>query len=179
MFGKGRWFACRRCGWRGRRAWSDKDLLRRYEYGAGGAEIDPEMVVLDSPGAARAKLKHRPKRRKAQDSPSDDPLRVTPETLHESHAPVATYSRNTSRRSRRRRSRRTSRAVVITVAVTLAALTLAALGSTAGCYQGSSEQFGVGRAAAVAPASDREKNTLAVAPLIPYLRYAEVRTPAQ
>ncbi|HWI19878.1 MAG TPA: M48 family metalloprotease, partial [Vicinamibacterales bacterium] len=35
------------------------------------------------------------------------------------------------------------------------------------------------RAAAVAPASAREKNTLAVAPLIPYLRYAEAKAPTQ
>jgi Peptidase family M48 len=35
------------------------------------------------------------------------------------------------------------------------------------------------RAAAVAPTSAREKNTLAVAPLIPYLRYADTKTPTQ
>jgi hypothetical protein len=35
------------------------------------------------------------------------------------------------------------------------------------------------RAAAVAPASAREKSTLAVSPLIPYLRYADAKTPAQ
>ena len=32
------------------------------------------------------------------------------------------------------------------------------------------------RAAAVAPTTDREKNTLAVSPLIPYLRYAEAKS---
>lgn len=35
------------------------------------------------------------------------------------------------------------------------------------------------RAAAVAPANAREKNTLAVAPLIPYLRYADTKTATQ
>jgi hypothetical protein len=35
------------------------------------------------------------------------------------------------------------------------------------------------RATAVTPASDREKSTLAVTPLIPYLRYADAKAPAQ
>ena len=38
---------CRRCGWRGRRDWSDEDLRALMNYGAGGAEPDPSMTVLD------------------------------------------------------------------------------------------------------------------------------------
>ena len=40
-------FVCRRCGWRARRDWTDKDLRALMDYGAGGAEPDPELAVLD------------------------------------------------------------------------------------------------------------------------------------
>ena len=40
-------FRCRRCGWRGRRYWTDKDLRKLLDYGAGGAEPDPALSVLD------------------------------------------------------------------------------------------------------------------------------------
>jgi hypothetical protein len=41
-------FLCRRCGWRGRRKWTDKDLRKLLDYGAGGAEADPTLEVLDA-----------------------------------------------------------------------------------------------------------------------------------
>src|SRR5688572_22966676 len=41
-------FVCRRCGWRGRRYWTDKDLRKLLDYGAGGAETDPALSVLDA-----------------------------------------------------------------------------------------------------------------------------------
>jgi len=40
-------FVCRRCGWRGRREWTDEQLLNLQEYGVGGAEPDPSLVSLD------------------------------------------------------------------------------------------------------------------------------------
>jgi len=40
-------FACRRCGWRARRSWTDNDLDQLHAYGAGGAEPDPTLAVLD------------------------------------------------------------------------------------------------------------------------------------
>lgn len=43
-------FVCRRCGWRGRRDWSDADLSRLKDYGAGGAggaQLHPALAVLD------------------------------------------------------------------------------------------------------------------------------------
>jgi hypothetical protein len=43
-------FLCRRCGWRARRAWKDQHLARLNEYGAGGAETDPSLEVLDDIG---------------------------------------------------------------------------------------------------------------------------------
>jgi hypothetical protein len=42
-----RLFLCRRCGWRGRRRWTDADLEKLREYGVGGAEPDPSLAVLD------------------------------------------------------------------------------------------------------------------------------------
>jgi len=45
-------FICRRCGWRGRRRWSDEELKERPAYGAGGAEPDPALAALDLASAA-------------------------------------------------------------------------------------------------------------------------------
>jgi len=47
LFSASRPFSCLRCGWRGRRTWSDEELRRLLDYGAGGAEPDPELAVLD------------------------------------------------------------------------------------------------------------------------------------
>jgi len=40
-------FLCRRCGWRGRRNWSDNDLQNLLDYSVGGGETDPALVALD------------------------------------------------------------------------------------------------------------------------------------
>jgi hypothetical protein len=40
-------FLCLRCGWRARRRWSDIDLESLRSYGAGGAEPDASLSVLD------------------------------------------------------------------------------------------------------------------------------------
>jgi len=50
-------FVCRRCGWRGRRNWTDKDLRKLLDYGAGGAEPDPELAVLDGEPPATGRRK--------------------------------------------------------------------------------------------------------------------------
>jgi hypothetical protein len=47
IFSSKRPFICRRCGWRGRRDWTDEDLKGLRDYGAGGATPDPELAVLD------------------------------------------------------------------------------------------------------------------------------------
>lgn len=74
IFSKSRPFICRRCGWRGRRDWTDEDLLELVNYGAGGAEPDPALAVLDD-GPSRVKPK-RSKRRKARsDSRGSRPAR--------------------------------------------------------------------------------------------------------
>lgn len=45
-------FVCWRCGWRGRQYWSDEDLSRLMNYGAGGAEPDPALAALDDDAQA-------------------------------------------------------------------------------------------------------------------------------
>lgn len=41
-------FKCRRCGWRGRRHWSDNDITDPLEHSlSGGASVDPALTVLD------------------------------------------------------------------------------------------------------------------------------------
>ena len=41
-------FVCRRCGWRGRRAWTDSDLAKTADLSfSGEAEVDPSLVALD------------------------------------------------------------------------------------------------------------------------------------
>src|SRR5688500_5660735 len=47
LFTTKRPFLCRRCGWRGRQSWTEDDLAKLSSYGVGGAEPDPELVVLD------------------------------------------------------------------------------------------------------------------------------------
>lgn len=47
LFGRGRSFVCRRCGWRGRRNWTDDDLHALSDYGAGGGALDPGLAALD------------------------------------------------------------------------------------------------------------------------------------
>lgn len=49
-------FICRRCGWRGRRRWTDEDFHAMRNYGMGGAEVDSELSVLDDPPSERHSL---------------------------------------------------------------------------------------------------------------------------
>lgn len=55
LFTSKRPFLCRRCGWQGRRGWTDADLLALTNYGAGGAESDPALAVLDGPAESKPK----------------------------------------------------------------------------------------------------------------------------
>ena len=52
IFTSKRPFVCRRCGWRARRDWTDLELDNLRDYGAGGAEPDPSLAVLDGDGDA-------------------------------------------------------------------------------------------------------------------------------
>lgn len=57
LFTVNRPFLCRRCGWRGRRRWSDDDIRALAGYGAGGAEPDPSLAGLDGAAASRRQRK--------------------------------------------------------------------------------------------------------------------------
>lgn len=47
-------FTCRRCGWRGRRAWTEADIVDPNEYGVAiGATTDPALSTLDNPASDR------------------------------------------------------------------------------------------------------------------------------
>jgi hypothetical protein len=53
LFTSRRPFVCRRCGWRGRKEWTDEQLLSLQHYGIGGAAPDPTLVSLDEPKRRR------------------------------------------------------------------------------------------------------------------------------
>ena len=69
-------FVCFRCGWEGRRNWTDEDLKALADYGAGGAEPDPELIALDEEALKRARRKAQNrgnrKRSKAKPKPVPD-----------------------------------------------------------------------------------------------------------
>lgn len=47
-FSPTRLFVCQRCGWRGRRSWTNDQLKSLDDYGFGGAQPDPSLTALDS-----------------------------------------------------------------------------------------------------------------------------------
>ncbi len=107
-------FVCRRCGWRARRDWSDDDLRELMNYGAGGAEPDPSLAVLDREPQVAAKTGTR-----------KDPTSGLP-----------TRGRRRKLRNRQKRSRR--REVVATIAATaLVMFIVVLLGLTRSCSGGS------------------------------------------
>jgi hypothetical protein len=61
-------FLCLRCGWRGRRNWTDDDLKALLDYGAGGAELDPALAALDNEELPRGRRKRQTKGRKTRKS---------------------------------------------------------------------------------------------------------------
>lgn len=144
-------FVCRRCGWRGRRDWTDKDLRQLMDYGAGGAEPDPSLVVLDEEPVVTVPAKGRRKKAKA---PRPAIERRTPEDLDlaalelpyaETLAPgsddrerlrgQSTSANRQRTRDRRRRSRQ--REMIATVAVAALVVSLMVmLGLTGSCGGG-------------------------------------------
>ena len=108
-------FVCRRCGWRGRRDWKDRDLRELMNYGAGGAEPDPSLAVLDREPHARPD---------AFDMAALDAAAGPP-----------TQRRRRKFRNRPKRSRR--REVIATIAVTaLVMFFVVLLGLTGSCSGG-------------------------------------------
>ena len=136
-------FVCRRCGWRGRRDWTDKDLRKLMDYGAGGAEPDPALSVLDEEPVAAESNVHRRERREILEgldrAALELPKAPTAPPRGEDLARASATSQSGKprrRRDRQRRSRR--REMFATVAATALVLSLAVmLGLTGSCGGGS------------------------------------------
>ena len=144
-------FACRRCGWRGRRDWSDENLRELMNYGAGGAEPDPSLTVLDREPQAAARTrarKDRPRKpaRTADARPEAFDMAALDLADHQPSQPQnaaaldptsgpPTQGRRRKFRNRPKRSRR--REVVATIAVTaLVMFFVVLLGLTGSCSGG-------------------------------------------
>lgn len=114
-------FRCRRCGWRARRAWTDQDLERLSEYGAGGAQVDPSLAQLDDISGKR-------RQRKAPFPMHDERnFDLVDLNLSAASADIEAWQTKGSadrqtplkrRRIRRRRNRSSRREILATVAVT-------------------------------------------------------------
>ena len=141
-----RLFVCRRCGWRGRRAWTDADLARRPDYGSiGGGEIDPALVVLDDrKHASTLPAKDVVSANAEFDLSALDFATTAPGESKDPNAETVTTvaSRKAGRRSvhrRRKRSRR--RKIVSAIAMTaLAMFLLVMFGLTGSCGGGPADR---------------------------------------
>lgn len=147
LFTSKRPFLCRRCGWRARRPWSDDDLTAVMNYGAGGAETDPDLAALDAepkPSGRRSRRRGR-QREHGESVTSAEPL--DPATLALTRDGTAQATETTdgagristrkrrSSRSRRKKSRR--REIVAAIAVTALVMFLVVLlGLTGSCSSG-------------------------------------------
>jgi len=115
-------FRCRRCGWRARRAWTDQDLERLSEYGAGGAQVDPSLARLDDIGGQR------PRKQTARfPKPYESNFDLVDLNLNAARADTEAWQTDGNadrqaplkrRRIRRRRNRSNRREILPTVAVT-------------------------------------------------------------
>ncbi len=136
LFTSKRPIVCRRCGWRGRRDWSDEDLRALKNYGAGGAELDPSMTVLDREPQAAAKTGARKSRHESRSGKEDTRSEGFELAALDLAAGPPTPGRRRKLRNRQRRSRR--REVVATIAVTaLVIFFVVLLGLTGSCSGGS------------------------------------------
>lgn len=137
FFNSKRPFICRRCGWRGRREWTDQDLIDLYDYGAGGAEVDPSLAVLDGDqdpqeraGASKAEF----------DLAAINLSDTKPFEPHGARTPDGTPHRTAAHgrpRTRKLPSRSRRREIVLSIAATaLVMLVVAILGLTGSCGGG-------------------------------------------
>lgn len=142
-------FVCRRCGWRARRGWTDLDLDNLRDYGAGGAEPDPSLTVLDGDGpagSARQRGQEAIRKRDGETTATSESESFDPATLDlantsatppgtdsqeelSAHAPIQEH-----RSVRKRQTRSPRREIVATIAVTaLVMFVVVSLGVTRSC----------------------------------------------
>jgi hypothetical protein len=132
-------FLCRRCGWRARRTWTNSDLQRLENYGAGGAEVDPSLIALDAPTNRRRRTKLAKSAVQDPDAfalesldlNSSSPDNQTRLELPHSQSSGARQRRSRNRRLRSRRGEILA-TVFVTVVITLAVMILTLTGSCAG-----------------------------------------------
>ena len=140
LFSANRPFLCRRCGWRARRGWSDADLSELSEYGLGGTEADPALVILDDPqglinGSNQrfADTVHGESRSELERFQLDvsNLTRAPLEVGDRTEATAEEFEQHHHHRKRRKRHRQAKLARAI--AVTLLALSMAVLIGTGSC----------------------------------------------
>ena len=133
-------FFCRRCGWRGRRDWSDKALRALMNYGAGGAEPDPDLAVLDADPKqtqTRSARKGRQRKPKTPDTPIEQFDLATLELTHREGDQAAETSTGGRRSVRIRRTQSRRREIVATIVATALVMFLVVLlGLTGSCSGG-------------------------------------------
>jgi hypothetical protein len=143
-------FTCRRCGWRGRRNWTDNELEKLRDYGVGGAEPDPALAVLDEEAAStRRQPRNTPRRRPRStsqtpaerfdldelDLSSDfpDQTNTNVEDIHAPRSSSAVRKRRT-KRIRRRRLRKIGRTEAMTALIIFVVVIVGLTGSCIGVF---------------------------------------------
>jgi len=115
-------FVCRRCGWRGRRAWTDSDLAKLADLRSSGeVAVDPSLVALD----------HIPREAVRPSEFELSTLDLTPPVTADEKIVSSRHGRRGKRR-RQKRSRRREIFAVIAVSA-LAMLGIVLLGLTGSC----------------------------------------------
>lgn len=129
-------FLCRRCGWRARRYWTDNDLDQLHAYGAGGAEPDPTLAVLDREEPSRVHWE--PETGQPEPAAFDlDAVNLQAGEPQQSEDPLGdghtvTTNKRPNRRGRRKRSGRQKRLVAI-AGIALLILVVVVLSLTGSC----------------------------------------------
>lgn len=140
LFSSSRPFLCRRCGWRGRRDWSDRDFEALSAYGAGGAEPDPTLSALDEPQQRKRRKQRKAKASEGREDPrvdmglkAIDLETAIPAAPPDTHATPQRLDPSVEHRlARKRRSRARRREVIGTIAVTSLLMFLGAVLSLTG-----------------------------------------------
>jgi len=138
LFTAKRPFVCRRCGWKGRRSWTDADLRKLMDYGAGGAEPDPDLAVLDAdPKQTQNRSARKNRQRKKRDTPLEQFDLATLELVHREGDQATETSTGGRRSVRIRRTQSRRREIVATIVATALVMFLVVLlGLTGSCSGG-------------------------------------------
>jgi hypothetical protein len=127
-------FVCLRCGWRARRGWTDLDLENLRDYGAGGAEPDPALSVLDDDAGKPRKNKSSGTVDEGENGRPEGQAFDLADLDLENTTPAEVAGVGGQRTTHKRRTRARRREIVVTIAVTaLVMFMVAATGLTGSC----------------------------------------------